>query len=65
VRKVRIPVHLIFAVTDLLLPCAGSCSDFDFSNLKTSGGSAGSITNVSVKVSSLSTLTCQTRLRPD
>ncbi|GAA5838996.1 hypothetical protein JCM9279_002562 [Rhodotorula babjevae] len=30
--------------------CAkGSCSDFDFAGLKTSGGSAGSITNVSVK----------------
>ncbi|BGP43275.1 hypothetical protein JCM10450v2_007420 [Rhodotorula kratochvilovae] len=32
-----------------ILCAKDSCSDFDFTNLKTSGGSAGSISNVSVK----------------
>ncbi|KPV72000.1 glycoside hydrolase family 28 protein [Rhodotorula graminis WP1] len=36
-----------------ILCAKGSCSDFDFAGLKTSGGSAGSITNVSVKNYSL------------
>lgn len=41
-------------VQELTRRFAGSCSDFDFAGLKTSGGSAGSITNVSVKVRTLS-----------
>lgn len=43
---------------------AGSCSDFDFAGLKTSGGSAGSITNVSVKVRTLSLFSHERNLTP-
>ena len=63
VPRVRSSLSLAPSRVQELTPrLAGSCSDFDFAGLKTSGGSAGSITNVSVKVRTLSLISYEREL---